>query len=287
MVVRLGLVGRGRWGRNIERTLRSFSDVKLGVIARGEPPPRELDGVLIATPSASHAEMALPYIARGIATFIEKPMATSVEDAEQLREAARRSGAPVFVGHIQLFNPAFEALLGVVPSLGGIHYLLCEGMNDRPRTDSSVLWDWLPHHLTMARAILRKDPDRVAAWPLANAPVTGAAACRFLFDGIPLVSLLSWHSPEKRQCAMIAATKGAVRFDDAEERKVAVHGADGQITYPQYDGELPLTRELKSFVQMVRERSREPSHIELGIAIVRMIAAAETSMANDGISVKI
>jgi hypothetical protein len=74
MTLQLGLVGRGRWGRNIERTLLSFSDVSVTTVARGEGPPAGLDGIVIATPSATHAQTALPYIEAGIATFIEKPM---------------------------------------------------------------------------------------------------------------------------------------------------------------------------------------------------------------------
>ena len=88
----LGLVGHGRWGRNIERTLLTFPDVSVAVIAKGEKPRGGLDGVLIATQSAIHAEAAIPYIERRIPTFIEKPMATTLADAERIREAAERSG---------------------------------------------------------------------------------------------------------------------------------------------------------------------------------------------------
>jgi predicted dehydrogenase len=162
MTVRLGLVGRGRWGQNIERTLRSFPDVSLTIIARGDPAPR-LDGVVIATPSATHAEIALPYVTAGVPTFIEKPMVTTVADAERLRDAAEKSGGLVFVGHIFLYHPAFVAVLELVPKLGKLRYLACEGVNDRPRRDSSVLWDWLPHHLSMAGAIFGRDPAEVCA----------------------------------------------------------------------------------------------------------------------------
>jgi UDP-N-acetylglucosamine 3-dehydrogenase len=141
MALRLGLVGHGRWGRNIERTLLTFPDVSVAVIAKGENPRTGLDGVLIATQSAMHAEIALPYIEAGIATFIEKPMTTALADAERIRNAAARSGAIVFVGHILLYHPAFLAALDLLPSLGAIRYLLCEGMNGSPRADLSMLWD--------------------------------------------------------------------------------------------------------------------------------------------------
>ena len=119
-MLRLGLVGRGRWGRNIERTLATFADVTVIALSWREPPILDLDGVLVATPGATHADVALPYIEAGIATFIEKPMTTSVADAVRLVAAARRSGTPVSIGHIFLHHPAFAALLTRLPDIGRI-----------------------------------------------------------------------------------------------------------------------------------------------------------------------
>jgi hypothetical protein len=133
MTLRLGLAGHGRWGHNIERTLQSLGDVAVTILAKGEKPRAALDGVIVATQSAAHAEVALPYIEAGIATFIEKPMATTVGDARRIRDAAERHRTIVFVGHIYLYNPAFLRALELLPALGDVRYLLCEGMNNRPR----------------------------------------------------------------------------------------------------------------------------------------------------------
>src|SRR5258708_2350158 len=216
----LGLVGHGRWGRNIERTLLTFPDVSVAVIAKGEKPRGGLDGVLIATQSAIHAEAAIPYIERGIPTFIEKPMATALADAERIREAAERSGALVFVGHLYLYHPAFHKTLDLLPTLGTIRYLLCEGMNSNSRTDSSVLWDWLPHDLSIARAIFDREPDNVTTWSLAGDTKPEAALTRFLFDGVPVVSAVSWLSPIRRRQVTIACEKATLIFDDTAERRL-------------------------------------------------------------------
>src|SRR5262245_36174878 len=181
MTLRLGLVGRGRWGQNIERTLRSFPEVSIAHIARGQTSPVGLDAVIIANQSAAHAASALPYIEAGIATFIEKPMATAISDAEQIREAAKRSGAAVFVGHIFLFHPAFLAALDLLHALGTIRYILCEGVNDRPRQDSSVLWDWLPHDLSIAWKVFGHGPQNVSAWNISGRANIEAAICKFQF----------------------------------------------------------------------------------------------------------
>jgi len=287
MALRLGLVGRGRWGRNIERTLLTFPDVSVTVIARGEKPPAGLDGVLVATQSATHAETALPYVEAGIATFIEKPMTTTVADAERIRDAAERTGAPVFVGHIFLFHPAFLAALALLPSLGAIRYLFCEGMNATIRTDSSVLWDWLPHDLSMARAIFGCDPDRVAAWSLAGGATPEAALAKFQFGGAPVVSTVSWLSPVRRRQLTIACESATLIFDDIAQRRLALHGREGELSYPAYSDERPLTREMAAFLQAVRSGRGDAQQIQAGVSIVRAVAAAEQSIALEGRSVAI
>ena len=225
--LRLGLVGRGRWGRNIERTLRSFPDVTVLAIPRGGCDPRELDGVVVASPSATHAAVALPYIEYGLPTFIEKPMATSVAEAEALRDAAERSGAPIFVGHLQLYNPAFRKALETLPALGAVRYLLFEGMDSNPRADSSVLWDWLPHHLSMARAIFGLDATSIQAWSLAGGNSPQAAMSRFLFGATPVASVTSWLSPVRRRLMTAVCERGTLVFDDRAERKLVVYEALG------------------------------------------------------------
>ena len=287
MALRLGLIGRGRWGRNIERTLSSFPDVSVTIVSRGQPPPHELNGVLIATPSASHAKVALPYIAKGIATFIEKPMATSVADAERIRETAIRAGAPVFVGHIHLYNPAFQALLHLLPKLGAIHSALCEGMNSQVKADSSVLWDWLPHDLSRAHAIFKRNPVSVEARPLTGSSTIEAAEAEFLFGEVTLRSIVSWISPVRRQCMTISAENGTIIFDDLAGQKLSVRHLDGSISHPSYDDEPPLTRELRAFLEMVRLGCPDTAHLDLGMNVIRAIAAAESSIRKGAASVKI
>jgi predicted dehydrogenase len=287
MATRLGLIGRGNWGRNIEQTLLSLGEVSVIAIARDEPIRRDLDGVLIASPSVTHAELALPYIQAGIATFIEKPMATSVADAQRIREAAGCSNAAVFVGHLHLYNPAFLALLKLLPALGTIRYVLCDSANGNPRMDSSVLWDWLPHDLSMARAILREDPGCVQAWSLTDAQKVEAAVSRYQYGAASLVSVMSWLSPIRRQQMTISAERGVLIFDDRSAQKLSLHEKDGCTSHPGYDNELPLTSELRAFLDVVRSHSTDASQIALGVAIAEAIEGAQESISNGGTVVEI
>jgi predicted dehydrogenase len=282
MALRLGLVGHGRWGRNIARTLQMVPDVAVSIVARGEQPPDNLDGVLIATQSAAHAQAALPYIEAGIATFIEKPMTTTLADAERIRDAAARSGAVVFVGHLFLYHPVFLAALHLLPSLGAVRLLRCEGLNANPRTDSSVLWDWLPHDLSIARTIFGCEPASATARSLAGGTTPQAALATFAFGRTALVSTASWLSPVRRRRVTIACDEATLIFDDIAERRLALHRNDGGVSYPAYSGELPLTREMAAFLDAIRSGKPDADHIQMSLGIVRAIAAAEQSIARGG-----
>jgi predicted dehydrogenase len=282
MSLRLGLFGSGRWGQNIKRELLSLPNVTVATLARGETVRPEFDAVLVATPSATHAEVSLPYIEAGIATFIEKPMVTSAADAQRIRAAAKKSGALVFVGHIFLYNPAFRAALELLPQLGAIEYVTCEGANCSPRTDSSVLWDWLPHDLSMAQAIFDGRPDSVTAWSLCGGKMPKAAVCKFQFGARSLVSTISWLSPARSKKTTIVCEHATLVFDDRAERRLALYRVNGEISYPSYGPQSPLKEEIDAFLRAVRSGRAGASDLEVAAGIVDAIAAAERSIAHTG-----
>ena len=287
MAVRLGLVGRGRWGQIIARTLARFDGVSVVPIGRGDPRPAGLDGVIVATQSVTHADVAIPYIDAGIPTFIEKPLATSTADASRIAAAAGRSGAPIFVGHIHLHNPAFQTALALRARLGPVRAMLCEAANERPRADSSVLWEWLPHPLALARAFLGREAEHVEAWGLIGAPVTQAAVARFDFGATPVLMVANRLSPTAVFRITIAGEGGTLVFDDRAERKIALYDPAGAVTHPPYDDELPLDRELRAFLKAIETSAPDAPHLEMGTAVVRAIAAAEASVAAGGTRVGI
>jgi len=129
--LRVGVVGVGHLGRHHARILNSFPDAKLvGVVDadlkqaqriaesyqaqaydRFEPLLDQVDAVSVVTPTSFHHQVASAFLSRGIACLVEKPICKTVAEAEDLIELARRSGAPLQVGHIERFNPAFEELM--------------------------------------------------------------------------------------------------------------------------------------------------------------------------------
>jgi predicted dehydrogenase len=279
--VKIAVIGRGKWGMNIVRTLATMRGVELideakdvDLVLRQQPA-----GVLVATPSATHAEVAIRFIDEGVPTFIEKPMATTVDDANRIREAAVRSGAPVVVGHVHLYNPAFQAAKKLLPQVEPVQAVFWEGMSHYRRTDASVLWDWLPHGLSMGRALFETDPGCGQAWGIGEASRFTAASVNLVFGEVPFVANIGWISQLKRNCMSIVGEDSMLTFDDLAERKLLLRTSQG-TSWPVYGEELPLTSELDVFMNVARAGQLDKIQLDIEVTMVRTIAAAEESARN-------
>jgi predicted dehydrogenase len=137
--VRMAVVGAGNWGRNHVRTITSMSDVELAAVcdtdekrraelARQYPSVRVtdsleqaldgVDGVVVATPVASHVPVAREALSRGLPALVEKPLSLSVAEATGLAELVDETGVPVVAGHLLVFHSAVEYLQEAIANLG-------------------------------------------------------------------------------------------------------------------------------------------------------------------------
>ncbi len=195
--VRVAVIGVGHLGRFHAKKYAELDGVQLvGVVdARGERAEEvaaecgtrpfveageligRVDAVSVAVPTSRHADVALPLLAAGIATLIEKPLAASVAEAEKLVDASHRSGAILQVGHIERFNPAWQAL----PQRADKPILIqAERTSPYPfrSTDVSVVFDLMVHDLDLLLGLLGEPPEVAAAygWPFFGGRADVAAA---------------------------------------------------------------------------------------------------------------
>lgn len=315
-MTRIALLGHGRWGKNIERTLAGMRTVRVHVSDPREssPPPAldAIDAVVVATPGTTHANVALPFLERGIPTFIEKPLTTSLVDARRLERTARKHKTIVMVGHIHLYNPAYQATKSLLPTIGKIRHLHGEGLANGPyRDDMSVLWDWAPHDVSMMLDIVGRMPHSVQAWGLKLLrPKTKLHDTVFMKLRFPKSILgtihVSWLSPEKRRKLTIVGTDSSIVFDDRAEKKVALFEGIGpklsrgtsrtpasvtpretRISYPSYAADLPLAIELAAFLEAVKTKRQPITPVAQGVQVVRVLEAAEQSVAGNGRSIQL
>lgn len=164
----VALVGAGMMGSSHARVITQSDNADLGVVIDRDPRAAEAlaarywarasddmddamaaDAVVVATSTGSHLECARPFIDAGIPTFIEKPLAPSLDDVDQLLELASRRDVPLMCGFVERFNAAFRAtieLLDVPPS----HLITIRHSPPAPRIQSSVVADLLLHDLDAA-----------------------------------------------------------------------------------------------------------------------------------------
>lgn len=157
----VALYGLGRMGAHHQRHLAALGcDVRVVDPLRGFDAPLDgVDAVVVASPTRSHREVAEPWLRRGVAVLVEKPLAASLDDAEALARFPRCS-----VGHVERFNPAFQALAGV-----DARFVQAERLApwaDRG-VDVDVVLDLMVHDLDLFWALTRSPVREVRANGLA------------------------------------------------------------------------------------------------------------------------
>ena len=159
-MLRLGLIGAGRWGKVYIRTIEGMAPrLKLVRVAVSRPENSwkelvaspECDAVIIATPAPLHAQMLRACLEAGKPIIVEKPVCFDTATASALKEQADKARLPVLVNYIHLYNPAYQALKKAVAASGKpIRGILTEGMDFGPfRADTGTLWDRCPHDVAL------------------------------------------------------------------------------------------------------------------------------------------
>ncbi len=299
--LRIALIGRGRWGKNIEKTLRALPQCTLAYVEerdyRALIPKNDVDVVIVATPGSTHARVALPFIKKGLPVFIEKPLTTNLRDAWKLTKAAEKSRSLIFVGHLHYYNPAYVKTKKLTQKIGKIRFMVAEGSNNGPyRNDMSSLWDWAPHDIYMMTDLLREKPKSIQAWGTSSLrPKTALYDIGYIKlnfkNGVAGFIFNSWLFPEKRKKLTIVGEKSSIVFDDTAPQKVTLYENMGpkvtknsvtqkepKMSYPKYDTASPLTVELQAFLNTVRNGIKPKTDIQEGLAVIQILDAVEKSI---------
>ena len=237
---------------------------KLGVPSFGhlhELPIEGLDAATIAVPTVSHLDVALPLIDAGVSVLVEKPLSSSLDDADRMIEAAARRGVVLAAGHTERFNPAVVAALPLVsnPRFIEVHRL---GTFPERSLDIDVIFDLMIHDLDLLLAAVGADVESVEAVGVnVLTPRTDIANARLRFaDGCIANVTASRISRERVRKARFFQRQSYVSIDFAAQ-EVEVYRLAPRQGRPAIEGgrldivsEEPLKRELEDFVDAVRSR---------------------------------
>jgi predicted dehydrogenase len=297
--LRVAVIGVGHLGQHHARLFASMSDVELIGVVDTKPGRADeiaathqtrafasagalvghIDAVTIAVPTVSHVDVALPFLERGVAVLVEKPLASTVADADRLIETAARHGAALATGHTERFNPAVVAALPLVsdPRFIEVHRL---GTFPERSLDIDVVFDLMIHDLDLLLAAVRSEVVSIEAvgvnvltprTDIANARLRFASGCianvtasRISRDRVRKVrffqhdSYVSIDYASQEVEVYRLAPRSSTGADagpshgDASRGRPVIQGGKLDVVNDE-----PLKRELADFVDAVRTR-REP-----------------------------
>ena len=302
-MIRLGLIGAGRWGRNYIRTIAALDGVRLTRLASRNPASRELvgpeckisadwrhvvesgdlEGIIIATPPSLHAEMTIAAVAAGIPVLVEKPLTLGLAEAVTLREQVRTRKGRVMVDHTHLFHPAFEELKRQVAALGMIREIEAEAGNQGPyREDVPVLWDWGPHDVAMCLDLLGEPPREARGMREERAnrgtAVTETIRLELEFSSGARARIRISNMMEKTRRFSVRCEAGVLVYDDIARNKLMLHrdGRDGPINV---SAEPPLSRVVEAFVAGISAGNDTTGSLDLAVNVVAVLERCARTLA--------
>jgi predicted dehydrogenase len=262
-----------------------------------------VDGVVIATPAASHFSLAKDALDAGKHVFVEKPLATKVAEVDELSSRATKQNLVVMTGHTFVYNSAVRYVKRLIDAgeLGELRYIYSQRLNlGRIRSDIDALWNFAPHDISIIQYWLG-DPEPISI---------GRQGMAYMQEGIDDVVFLnleypgkvianihvSWLDPQKVRKMIIVGSRKMVVYDDIAENKLVIYdkGIDrrailgenmdfdnpegpqfdyrsGDILMPKVKFAEPVRVEAEHFVNCIRN-SQEPltglSHARTVVSIL-------------------
>jgi predicted dehydrogenase len=232
--------------------------------------------------------------------FVEKPLAQSVAEAEQVVAAAAAAGRTLMVGHLLEYHPGVEKLKEIADAgdLGDIHYVYSNRLNlGKLRADENALWSLGAHDVSVVLHLAGEEPSECHAFgeSYMRAGVEDVVFCYLRFpSGLAAHLHLSWLDPHKERRLTIVGSRRMATFDDMElERKVTVYdkGFDqdyrsygeyiarsGDVWSPRVSNEEPLRIECRHFIERIADGGEPRSGGDSGVRVVRVLEALQRSL---------
>ncbi len=272
-----------------------------------------LDAIVIATSVKYHYAMARQSLLAGKHTFIEKPMASSSAECEELIEIAESKGVVLMIGHTFLYSAPVRKIKEIILSgdVGEIRYISARRLNlGLFQKDINVAWDLAPHDISIILELMDEFPIRINCQ--GNAHITpgieDVTSMSLTFPNNRFATIQnSWLDPRKVREMTIVGSKRMVVYDDvASLEKLRVYDsrvdvpphydtfAEFQYAYhygdmyvPYIKQEEPLKIECQHFLDCIRQGLTPLTNGEQGLKLVKILEAASASLKRNGASVNL
>jgi predicted dehydrogenase len=332
----VAVIGCGYWGPNLVRNFRSLPGVKVSVVCDksrerldyvGQLYPEvekttdisritgdgSIEMVAIATSVCAHHPLAQASLESGKHTFVEKPLAASVTECEDLINIAEKKSLTLMVGHTFVYTRTVRKIKEIVDAgeIGDLMYISCRRLNlGLFQKDINVAWDLAPHDLSIVLFIMNKKPVSVNCQGKAHlsAGIEDITNISLSFPNGGFATIQSsWIDPRKVREITIVGTKKMIVYDDTEPlEKIKIYDKRveapphydtfGEFHYSYHYGDIlspfvqhaePLKVECQHFIDCVEKKSRPDSSGLDGLEVVRILEAATQSLRNGGGTVQL
>jgi UDP-2-acetamido-3-amino-2,3-dideoxy-glucuronate N-acetyltransferase len=325
-MIKVAVVGSGYWGKNLVRNfyglgalgaicdkdaklLAKFQEMYQDVVVAqeidqllGDVSP-SIDAIAIATPAETHYDLARRSLAAGKHVFVEKPLALTEGEGQDLVQLAEQNQRTLMVGHILQYHGAVIKLKALIDAgeLGKIQYLYSNRLNiGKIRAEENILWSFAPHDISVILMLLGEMPEAIYA--------TGGT---YLQDQIPDTTLttfdfpggvkahifVSWLHPFKEQKLVVVGDKKMAVFDDMSEDKLKLFPheiqwlkrvpvaskAEPEVVEVAMDE--PLKAECQHFLTCIAESQTPQTDGREGLCVLQVLQASQASLDRNGATI--
>jgi len=326
-MLKVAQIGVGYWGPNLLRNLSANKRCQIKKVAELSGERRdyvrrlypavsvteniqeifddtEINAVIIATPVATHFELAMKAMEAGKHILVEKPLARSVAEVEDIGALADRKKLTAMVGHTFLYNAAVRYVKKLIDSgeLGQIRYIYSQRLNlGRIRSDVNALWNFAPHDISIIQYWLG-DPSPLSVVKqgvdFIQKGIEDVVFMNIIYPNKIMANIhVSWLDPNKIRCMTVVGSEKMVVYDDVSDNKVVIFdkGIDrkavlgesmdydnqhfqsfsyrtGDILMPKIDFQEPLKVEIDHFFDCIEKGVECISGIEHAKKVVGILA---------------
>lgn len=331
-VLRVGVIGLGRWGPNHVRNFSALRDCRVTAVAdpaeaslqrmhegyrevaclgdyRALLARDDVDAVVVATPTNTHAEVVRASLEAGKHVLCEKPLTNLSATSWELARLAEQRGRVLMVGHVFLFNAAIEYMAqALVDQVAGpMYYLHAARTNLGPfRYDVNAAWDLASHDIYIFNHLLRARPEWVSAvgGSFLNRPIEDIVFLTLQYPGGVLGHIhVSWLDPKKVRTITVVGERKMITWDEfgvpgpvmiydrsvAREPRYDSYGdfqllaREGDVVMPRIRVQEPLAAQARFFAQRCLKGVDDGrGAARQGAEVVDVLEAAARSLAEQG-----
>ena len=326
----IAIIGYGYWGPNLVRNFSQVNNCKVkkvsdfrsdrlvivsktypGIKVSTDPDDillsKEIDAVVIATPVFTHFSLAKKALENGKHVLLEKPMTSTIKEAEELMNLAKQKGLLLMVDHTFLYTGAVMKMKQIIneKSIGEIQYFDSSRINlGLFQIDVNVLWDLAPHDISILLHLINKKPYSVNA--------TGVSHTKNGIENVAYLTInysenfiahfsCSWTSPVKLRTMLIGGDKKMLVFNDLEpsekiriydtgynyktdeeKNRLMVDYRTGDVYIPKLESKEALFGMASDFINSIINKTEPLSNAQLGLDVIQILEASQQSIKNKG-----